>query len=236
MTEAAKPVVEPVKAPKMKMPAASLAKMNAWAIAGATFFGYCAIFSAIAGFTKGKWTFALPFFSRFFGSNAGVPSLILAVLFAVLFAVFALVTINKITDAETTKKTWGCISKTFLAFCVVYVIDMVGIVIYSLLSLGRKYFDQGDLWLSSFLPTVILCAGSLGMFFIAKAIAAGKMSMLRMMSFIAIGIASAAFILVFIQTLVNFYGGKKASSLDDYSDMTPSDALDILNGLGNLGL
>ena len=70
MTEAAKPVVEPVKAPKMKMPGATLAKLNAWAIAGATFFGFCAIFSAIAGFTKGKWYFGDPFFTRFLLSSS----------------------------------------------------------------------------------------------------------------------------------------------------------------------
>ena len=39
-----KPVVDPVKMPKMKMSSSALAKMNAWAIAGATFFGFCAIF------------------------------------------------------------------------------------------------------------------------------------------------------------------------------------------------
>ena len=230
MTEAAKPVVEPVKAPKMKMPGATLAKLNAWAIAGATFFGFCAIFSAIAGFTKGKWYFGDPFFTRFLGAGiSGVPTIILTALFAIAFAVFALVTIGKITDAETTKKTWGCISKTFLALSLAYGINMVGIIIYSLMSLGRKSFDQGDLWLDGFLPTVILCGGAFGMFLIAKAIAAGKMSLLRAMSFVAIGVAGVAFILVFIQQLVSYYS-KPKSTLDDYNDIldSASQYLDLL--------
>ena len=219
------PVVDPVKMPKMKISSSALAKMNAWAIAGATFFGFCAIFVAIAGFTKGKWIFSFPIFTAILGVNATsfVSTALLVALFAVLFGVFAIITINKITDAETTKKTWACIAKTFLAFAVVYAVDMVGIIIYSLMSIGRKHYDQGPLWLSSFLPTVILFGGALGMHFIARAIAHGKTGLLRVMSIVAVCIAGVALILVFIQSMVSFYGKSSKSSyedlLDDYSGL-----------------
>ena len=211
------PVVDPVKMPKMKINSSALAKMNAWAIAGATFFGFCAIFVAIAGFTK-EWSFSFPVFGLFLGSNAGISSSLLVALFALLFGIFAIITINKVTDAETTKKTWGCIAKLFLALAVIYAVDMIGIVIYSLMSVGRRAYDQGQLWLSSFLPTVILFGGSIGMHFIAKAIANGKTSLLRIMSIVAVCIAGVAFILVFIQTMVSFYGKKSAveKAIDDF--------------------
>ena len=206
------PVVDPVKMPKMKINSSALAKMNAWAIAGATFFGFCAIFVAIAGFTK-EWSFAFPVFSFLLGANAGISTSLLVSLFALLFGIFVIVTINKVTDAETTKKTWGCIAKVFFAFMVVYAVDMIGIIIYSLMSIGRRNYDQGTLWLSSFLPTVILFGGATGMHFIAKAISNGKTSLLRIMSIVAVCIAGVAFILVFIQTMVSFYG-KKTSYLE----------------------
>ena len=220
-----KPVVDPVKMPKMKMSSSALAKLNAWAIAGATFFGFCAIFVAIAGFTKGKWIFSFPIFTALLGVNATsfISTALLVALFAVAFSIFAIVTINKVTDAETTKNTWACIAKTFLAFAIVYAIDMIGIIIYSLMSIGRKRYDQGPLWLSSFLPTVILFGASVGMHFIAKAIAHGKTSLLRVMSIVSVCIAGVALILVFIQSMVSFYGKSSTSKyedmLEDYSGL-----------------
>ncbi len=226
-----KPVVDPVTMPKLKMDKHKLATVNAWTIALAMFLGYCAIFAAIAGFTK-KWDFSIPFFGRFMGSNAGAPRELLTGLFALVFAIFGFVTLKKVTDAEATKKAWGCISKVFLGFMLVYAVNMVGIVIYSLMSLGReKYaFDQGQLWLDSFLSTVICCIGAGVVWFIGKQISEGKTSVLRIASFIAAGVAVVGFIIVFIQLLVSFYSKPDSSSYDSYKDAIDSysNVLDLL--------
>ena len=221
------PVVEPVKMPTIKLERKSLSAVNAWAIALSLFLGYSAIFSAIAGFTK-KWTFSIPFFGRFMGSNVAAPTLLLTVLFAVAFGIFGLVTIGKVTDAEAMKKSWSNISKLFLGFVIVYAIDMIGIALYSLMSLGRgKSFDQGELWLNSFLPTLISAIGACAMWFIGKQIAAGKTSILRIVSIAAAGIAIIAFILVFVQLLVKFYGKSSKYDYDDYDDYDYSKVLDL---------
>lgn len=211
-----KAVVDPIKMPKMKVSGSTIAKLNSWAIAGAIFFGYATIFAAIAAFTK-KWSFGIPFIGVIFGNNTGSVSLmLLTALATVALSVFAIVTIGKITDAEALKKSWHCIANTFLGIAVVYVIDMIGIIMYSLMSIGRKSFDQGDLWLSSFLPCVILCAGAVAMHFIAKSIAAGKTAILRVLSIVAISVAAVALVLVFIAHMVNFYGKSSTKSYSDY--------------------
>ena len=217
-----KPVVEPVKMPKIKIEHKKLATVNAFAIALAMFLGYCAIFAAISGFTK-KWDFAIPFFGRFMGTNAAVPTSLLAALFAVVFAIFGFVSLGKVTDAEATKKSWDLVSKVFFGFVIVYIVDMIAIVIYSLLSIGRgKSFDQGNFWLDSFLSTVICCVGAGVMAYIGKQIAAGKTSLLRIASLAATALAIIGFIIVFIQILVNFYGEKSKSSYDTYREATDS--------------
>lgn len=228
MPETEKPVVDPVSMPKINMDKHKLAVTNAWAMALAMFLGYSAIFSAIAGFTKGKWSFAIPFFGRFMGTNSAVPTIIMAGLFALAFAIYGIVTLKKVTDAEATKKAWGCIANVFLGFVVVYVLNMIGIVIYSLMSLGRKGFEQGDLWLSSFLPTVICAIGAGAISFMAGRISKGQTSLLRVVSLIAICIASVGFIIVFVQQLVSYYSKSSSSSsmYDDYGSYS-----DILDGL-----
>ena len=217
------PVVDPVKMPKLKIDKHKFAFVNAWSIALAIFLGWSAIFAAIAGFTK-EWAFGIPFFGRFMGTNAGAPTILLTALFALAFGIFGFVTLKKVTDAEATKKAWDCISKVFLGFVFVYAIDMIAIVIYSLMSLGRSKdlsFDQGTLWLNSFLPTVICCVGAAAIWFMGKQIAEGKTSVLRIASIIAGCIAVVAFILVFIQLLVSYYSKSGSSDYgfdeDDYS-------------------
>jgi len=214
----AKAVVDPIKIPKMKVSNSVLAKLNAWATAGATFFGWATIFVAIAGFTK-KWHFSMPLLSNFLSAaNTGeVPSSLIMAIAALACSIFAIVTIGKITDADALKKTWRHIASVFLALTLIYVLDMVAIILYSLMSLGRKSFSQGQLWLSSFLPTLILCVGSTAMYFVARAIVAGKTSLLRLLSIIAVAIASIAFVLVFIQQMVSFYG--KSSTSGRYNSL-----------------
>jgi len=215
-----KPVVDPVKMPKIKINKQKIAQLNAWSIALAVFLGWSAIFAAIAGFTRGDWSFSIPFFGRFMGSNAGVPTILLTALFALIFGIIGIVTLKKVTDVEATRAAWGCISKVFFAFMFIYIVDMIGVVLYSLMSLGRAddlTFDQGTLWLCSFLPTVICFIGAAAIWFIGKQISEGKTTFLRIASLVAIGIASVAFVLVFIQQLVSYYS-KPKSSLDRVKD------------------
>lgn len=207
-----KPVVEPVKMPKLKIDKHKFATINAWAIALAIFLGWSAIFAAIAGFTK-KWVFSIPFFGLFMGSNAHTPTILLTALFALAFGIFGFITLKKVTDAEATKKAWNCISKVFLGFIFVYTINMIGIVIYSLMSLGREHFDQGSLWLNGFLSTLICAIGATAVWFIGEQIAEGKTSVLRIASMLAGCLAVVGFIIVFIQLLVSFYS---EPSLTDY--------------------
>ena len=228
-----KPVVDPVKMPKLKMDKHKIATLNAWSIALAIFLGWSAIFAAIAGFTKGDWNFSIPFFGKLMGSNTEVPLIITTALFALVFGIFGFLTLKKVTDAEATKKAWGCISKVFLAFVFVYVVNMIGIVLYSLMSLGRTEdynFDQGVLWLSSFLPTVICCVGAAAIVYMGKMISAGKTNVLRIASMIAGGIAVVAFILVFIQQLVSFYS-KPESALDKVKNTDYSNLWDALRNM-----
>jgi len=217
-----KPVVDPVKMPKIKIEHKKLAALNAFSIALACFLGYCAIFAAISGFTK-KWDFAIPFFGRFMGTNAAVPTSLLAALFAVVFAIFGFITLGKVTDAEATKKSWHLVSKVFLGFVLVYIVDMVAIAIYSLLSIGRgTRFDQGDFWLDSFLSTLICCVGAGVMVGIGKQIAVGKTALLRIVSLVTSALAVIGFIIIFVQILVSFYGDNNKSNYDSYHEATDS--------------
>ena len=47
-----KPVVDPVKMPKIKTNAKTLAHLNTWAIALSSFLGFFLIFAAISSFTS----------------------------------------------------------------------------------------------------------------------------------------------------------------------------------------
>ena len=212
-------VVETNNTTKMKISASLLAKLNAWSIALATFFGYATIFVAIAGFTK-KWNFSLPFFTRLLGSNVGMVStaLITAIVTLVL-AIFALATMNKLTDKEVVKKSWRNIAIFFLAITAVYAIDIVAIIMSSILMIGVRGV-QGQLWLSNFLPTLILAGGSVGMFFIAKAISQGKASLIRAFAIVAVSLAGTALLLVIVQQLVAFYG--KSSGYSAYRELYDS--------------
>ena len=209
-------LVEPVKIPKMKIAGDKVAGINAFAISFAVFFGAMTIFSAIAGFTKGDWSFGIPFMGAAF-ANVGLASTLITGLLAVVFAVIGLVTIGKITDRESLTKSWNAISKVFFVLTCIYVMSMVGIALYSLFALGKKGLDHGDLWLSSFLPNFITAVVAGVMAYMSKMIAGGKTAVLRALSIVAIGVASIGLVLVIVQTLVGFYG-EKSSSSSSYED------------------
>ena len=218
-----KAVVDPIKMPKLQIPSSNMAVVNAVATSFALFFGFATIFAAISDFTKSKWTFNLPSIARLFGSNTGpVSQTLIIALISLAASIVALITISKITDASSLKKAWSCIAKIFLGVGILYVVNMVAILIYSLLSLGREISGlQGELWGSNFVSCLIMGAASFAMFYFSNQIAAGKTAVLRIFSFVAIGIASVATALVLIQHLVTFYNKDTTSksSSYDYSNM-----------------
>ena len=169
-------VVDQVKMPKIKIDNKSMAGINAFATAFASFFGFATIIAAIATFAK-KWSFNVPFLSNVFGSNLGQASSLLTVaILTLVCAIIGLLTVRKITDVESMKKAWGVVAKVFTIFLIIFVVDMVSIIIYSLLSLGRSKFEinQGTLWGSSFVANLILAAASGAMLFISSKIAKGE--------------------------------------------------------------
>jgi hypothetical protein len=226
--QSAKPVVGAVKMPKIKLAGDKAAAVNAFAVAFAAFFGFVAIFAAIAGFTSGDWSFGVPLLGIVVANvSVGALTLITAVLAAV-FGVVGMMTLGKITDAKALAKSWQCVAKVFFVLAAIYVVTMVSLAIYSLLGAGAKGLDQGALWLSSFLPNLITAVAAGVMGCIARQIANGKTAMLRMLSFAAVGIAGVALILVIIQTLVGFYGSKTSSGYGkDYGDYDYSNLLDL---------
>ncbi|MFV0485495.1 MAG: hypothetical protein ACK5MU_04715 [Candidatus Saccharimonadales bacterium] len=195
----------------MKIAGDKAAGINAFAISFAVFFGAMAIFAAIAGSTKGDWSFSIPLIGATF-ANVGLAGTLITGLLAVIFAVIGLVTIGKITDKESLVKSWNAVSKVFFVLTCIYVMSMLGLALYSLFAIGKKNFDHGDLWLSSFLPNFITALVAGVMAYIGKAIAGGKTAMLRVLSAVATGIASVGLIIVIVQTLVSFYGNTSSSS------------------------
>ncbi len=207
-------VVDSVKMPKLKIDNKKVAGINAFATAFATFFGFAVILTAISTFTKGKWTFNIPFLSPFLGSNLGaVESMLVVALLALTCAIIGLITVRKITDVEAMKKSWSCVAKVFGIFALIFCVNMVAVVIYSLLSLGRKSYElnQGRLWGSTFVANLILCAASAAMFFVSKKIADGETKYLSIMRFVAIGIASVAAVIAIVSLLVSFYSKSSSS-------------------------
>ncbi len=219
-------VVDSVKMPKIKIDNHKVADINAFATAFASFFGFATIIAAISTFTKGKWSFNIPFLGSFLGSNLGQTSSMLVVaLLTLACAIIGLMTVRKITDAEAMKKAWSCVAKVFGVFVIIFCVDMVAVLIYSLLSLGRSKFavSQGELWGSSFVANLILALASAAMFFVSAKIAKGETKYLSIMRFVAIGIASVATLMAVVSLLVSFYSKTPTTEVED--------AIDSLNDL-----
>ena len=212
-------VVQPMSMPKMKIPSEKAASINAFALSFAAFFGFVAIFAAIASFTKGDWLFDIPLIGIVLANVGFMGASLITALLAVAFALIGLKTLKKVTDKKDLVKPWQCVAKVFLVLGVVYVVSMIAIALYSLLGVGDKSgVSQKNLWLSNFIPNLITAIAAIGIAFLAKQIAAGKTAILRTFSYIAIGVACVGFILVIVSTLVNFYSGKKSSTYDSGYD------------------
>lgn len=213
-----KPVVEQVKMPKMKVDGSKIAYVNAFATAGALFFGVATIFSAIAGFTK-SWIFGIPFDGLVRAFSIGMYAKFFWGILAIALALVSFFTVSKITDASAISKAWKCIAKISLVVLCLFGIEMLCMILTSLIGLGKKSgVSQKDLWLSGFLPTAIMAATTCGIMFIAKAIANGKTQLLRIMTLVALGVGSVALVLVFISEIYGMYGKKSSGYdyLDDY--------------------
>ncbi len=212
----AKPLVDSAKMPKIKLSNEKLAHINAFACVTAIFFGIAAIFSAIAGFTDGEWSFNVPFVGVLFNNISEVSGLVVTAVLVLCAGIAAIMTVHKLTDAAAVKKAWGKVACVMTAVGGYFCVQIVGTIIYSLMSLGAKSVDQGDLWLSNFLPQLILLADAAIIFFIAKQINAGKTEMLRIANYLALGIAIVAFLLVFIQSMVGLYSKKSTTTFEDF--------------------
>ena len=187
-----------------KISAPMMAKLNTWTIAMSCFIGFACIFSAIAGFSDG-WVFRIPVFSAFFGSNVGsVPSEFMASFIALAAAIFGIATLKKVTDRETQRESWHRVANLFLGISVIYIINLAGIIFYSIMMIGRPTI-QGDLWLSNFLPTLIMLGASVGMHFIAKTIVHTKPSLIKTMAIVAVCVAGVSVFLTFTESIVVTY-------------------------------
>lgn len=212
------PVVEQVKMPKMKVDGSKIAYVNAFATAGAIFLGVATIFNAIAGFTKGKWAFEIPFSGIIGSFDVSTYSYFFMGILTFVLGLVSFLTVSKITDAGAITKAWKCIFKVNLVLLVLFGIDMISMILTSLIGLGKSSgVDQKSLWLNGFLPTVIMALTACVIAFVAKAIASGKTQLLRIMTLVALGVGSVSMIMVFISQIVGMYS--KKSSYSDYEDI-----------------
>ena len=221
-TQKSEPVVKPVKTKKLKIDGKKVAYWNTFAISFATFFGVALIFNAIASIitnqTKGEWYFGIPFSGLFTSWDIayGLSSTLILAAIALGLGIFAVATVNKITDAEALKKAWKCNAKVFGVLTGLYALSLCLTCLYSLMNIKKGAGDfQVDLWLSGFLPTLIMGGVSGFIFAMSWQIAKGKTALVRVMSFVAVSVASLAFAMVFIERMVVIHSKKSASSILD---------------------
>jgi len=201
-------VVEPLGLPKIKISGEKAAAVNAFALSFAAFFGFTAIFAAIASFTDGNWFFGIPLIGLVL-SNVGAASALVATLLAVACALVGMMTLKKITDKATLAKPWKRVAKVFLILAVIYGITLIGLALYSLMGVGGKSgVGHKNLWLSNFIPNLITGIAAGAIFFFAKKIESGKTEILRLFNLVSIAIAGIGFVMIVISTLVGFYAQK----------------------------
>ena len=217
-----KPVVDPVKMPKLKTNAKCLASFNTWAIAIAAFLGFFGIFLAISLLTKGDWNFSpsistlLDYGDQSVAAGKGYSYIAIGSIITVLFisltslllGIAGIVTIGKITDADALKKAWKNVSRLLFTFVGIYAVHLFVLILSSLILIGKSEGTkiQKGIWLDKFLPSVIMALAAGGLAFLAKTIAGGKTANARIASFIGIGISGVGFILTFIAVMVTIYG------------------------------
>ena len=219
-TQKPEPVVKPVKAKKLKIDGKKVAYWNAFAISFVTFFGVALIFNAIASIitnqTKGEWYFSVPFSGLFTSWDIayGLPSTVIISTIALGLGIFGVATVNKITDADALKKAWKCNAKVFGVLTALYALSVCLICVYSLMNIKKGAGEfQGQLWLSGFLPTLIMGGVSAFIFAMSLSITKGKTALVRVMSYIAVSVASLAFAMIFIERMIVIHSKSSTSSV-----------------------
>ncbi len=223
-----KSVVDPVKMPKVKANNKLIAGINAASLSLSTFMGWMAIFAGIAAFTTKGWQIEIPFASWFFGANNTTQGIgqvaFTAGIASVLLAVLGLITAGKITDIDAMKKSWKCTRNVLIVLAAIEAVKMASIAIFALCGIGSKGFAQGYVWLNGFLSCALATMALVGLVFIAHFIAAGKTTVLSVMRFIAVGVASVGCVLLIISTIVGYHrtvstgSSSSSSSTSNYID------------------
>ena len=229
-TQQSAPVVKKVQTKKLKIDGKKVAYWNAFAISASIFFGIAIIFNAIASLitsqTKGEWYFGIPFSGLLtaWDITYNLPAVVILATLVLGLGIFGVVTVNKITDAEALKKAWKCNAKIFLGLAALYAVSLVLVGIYSLMSIKKGAGEfQKDLWLSGFLPTLIMGGVAAFIGFMSVEIAKGKTALVRVLSYVAVSVAAVAFTMMFVERLVTIHSKKTSydtsSTLDSLWDL-----------------
>ncbi|MDR1032391.1 MAG: hypothetical protein LBL84_00045 [Candidatus Nomurabacteria bacterium] len=210
------PVVAPVKISAPKASQGFVTALNGVSLGLAALFSVVSVFGAIASFTSGKWIFGIPVLSQF--NISGAPTLFVASIAALVFALIAFITVRKITDAEKLKSVYSAWATVWAVVSVILVSVVVATIFYALFVIGDKGVSQKTLWLSGFLPSLIVATVSVGLAFVYKAVASGKTAILNIINLVVISVAALGLLMVIISVFVNHYGSKSSgSSYSDYS-------------------
>jgi MFS family permease len=214
MAENQQPVVAPVQINAPKASQGFLTALNGVSLGLAAVFSIVSIFGAIAAFTDGKWVFGIPVIGTF--NISGAPTLFVAAIAAVVFALVSYITVRKITDAEKLKSVYSAWATVFAVVSVVLVSAVIAVIFYALFVIGDKSVQQKDLWLSGFLPSLIVAGVSVAITFLYKAVASGKTAVLSIINLVVTCAAVLGLLLTIISIFVSHYS--KSTSKSNYSD------------------
>ncbi|MDR0397979.1 MAG: hypothetical protein LBH36_02235 [Candidatus Nomurabacteria bacterium] len=211
-----RPVVAPVKINAPQASQGLITTLNGVSLAFAALFSVVSVFAAIATFTDGEWSFDIPIISSF--NISGASTLFVTALASLVFALVSFFTVRKITDAEKLKSVYATWSVVYAIISVIFVSAVVATVFYALFVVGDKSVSQKGLWLSGFLPSLIVAATSVAITLLYKAVAGGKLAILSIINLVVMCVAVLGLLLTIISIFVQYYGDKKSNnSYSDYS-------------------
>jgi MFS family permease len=220
------PVVAPVKINAPKASQGFITAFNGVSLAIASLFSVISVFAAIASFTNGKWSFGIPVVGQF--NITGAPTLLVAAVAALAFALVSFLTVRKITDAEKLKSVYSAWATVYAVLSIILVSAAIAVVFYGLFTVGDKSVSQKNLWLSGFLPGLVVAGASVAITFMYKAVAGGKTAILSMINLVVVCAAALGLLLTVISVFVDHYGDKKSYNNYNYSDYL-DDAEEILD-------
>ncbi|MDR0591153.1 MAG: hypothetical protein LBG75_01155 [Candidatus Nomurabacteria bacterium] len=197
-----------------KLPQPFIVALNTVSLSLAGVLSVFSVLTAAANFTKGEWLFTSPYFNGL----TNIPLTLVLSVAAVLFAVIATITLKKITDADILKKAYSIVAVVAITATVIALSAALSAVLLSLLTVGVEGNDQGAIWLSGFLPAMIVAVITTGLALLAKAVACGKISILPVVTYAVLGIASFSLLLWIISDLVYLYSDNDASEYSRLKD------------------